>query len=142
MYWKVLLLGGNKMTMDEVKEHGGVPQFDFLHHITGYEGIFSDVDSLDSTLKQLIKCREYQYEFHAADIISEYESLIEFSDSGTPPSKLREYMTRPLDQRKLRVSKDIADQLAYLNLLDRTIAYVQAKRDREAEREMHEQGIW
>ena len=43
---------------------------------------------------------------------------------------------------EIEAKQDAEKDLHELNLLDRTIAYVQAKRDRDAEREMHEQGIW
>ena len=37
---------------------------------------------------------------------------------------------------------DGAESVATLDLLDRPIAYTLAKRDRDAEREMHERGDW
>jgi hypothetical protein len=74
---------------------------------------YFDKVNIDNTLLDLIDLRERIYAVHIAEYIGEIEAR-----------------------------QDAEKDLHELDLLDRTIAYVQAKRDRDAEREMHKQGIW
>ena len=74
---------------------------------------YFDKVNIDNTLLDLIDLRERIYAVHIAEYIGE-----------------------------TKTRQDAKKDLHKLDLLDRTIAYVQAKRDRDAEREMHEQGNW
>ena len=55
---------------------------------------------------------------------------------------IQEFLELPLKAMAPVAVKFSAEKIATLDLLDRAIAYTLAKRDRDAEREMHERGNW
>ena len=84
------------------------------YHVSRY----FDTNIIDNTLQDLIDLRERIYAVRIQEFLE--TNLYEVAEG----------------------CMDGAESVATLDLLDRTIAYTLAKRDRDAEREMHEQGNW